>query len=75
MYHYRYDCMSAYYDYHIEKHPQQDLIDRNITWVKCEPFSISDCWIFRLNYKPENLPSYITYIGETFNFSDETQEK
>lgn len=71
MYHYRYDCIDAGINYHVKKHPQQDLIDRNMSWVKSEPFSIADCWIFRFDHKLDDAPPYMRYIGEGFRFSDE----
>lgn len=71
MYNYRYDLISADIDYHIKKHPQQDLIDRGYKWIKCEPFSIADCWIFRFDKELNNPPPYLARVSDNFRFSNE----
>ena len=71
MYHYRYDVISADIDYHISKHPQQDLKDRGYKWTKSEPFPIADCWIFRFEKELIDPPKYLTRISDAFSFSDE----
>ena len=71
MYNYRYDCMSAELEYNIEKHPQQDLIDRDLNYIKSEPFPIIDCWIFRFDHILDNPPPYLIRISDNFKFSDE----
>jgi len=71
MYHYRYDLIGADIDYNIKKHPQQDLMDRKLQWIKAEPFSIADCWIFRFKEVIENPPPYLIRINDDFKFSDE----
>lgn len=73
MYNYRYDLYEADVDYKINKHPQQDLIDRGFTWIKSEPFSIADCWIFRFEKPIENPPPYLVRIRDDFKFSDERE--
>ena len=47
------------------------LEDRGYKWVKSEPFSIADCWIFRFQNKLENPPKYLQRISDDFKFSDE----
>ena len=75
MYNYRYDLIGAYIDYHIHKHPQDDLNDKGLKWIKCEPFSIADCWIFRFDKPIESCPPYLTRISDNFKFSDERSIK
>jgi hypothetical protein len=71
MVHYRYDMIGAYVDHHIKKHPEQDMIDRGFNWIKCEPFSIADCWIFRFDSELNNSPDYLVRISDDFKFSGE----
>ena len=71
MYHYRYSILEADLDYNIKKHPQQDLLDRGLNYIKSEPFSIADCWIFRFNHILDNPPPYLIRISDDFKFSDE----
>lgn len=71
MFNYRYDLISADLDYKIHKHPQQDLLDRNLQWIKCEPCSVADCWFFRFNTAIENPPPYLTRISDNWRFADE----
>lgn len=71
MFHYRYDVIGADLDYNIHKYPQQDLEDRGYKWIKSEPFSIADCWIFRFQNELKNPPKYLQRISDDFKFSDE----
>ena len=73
MYNYRYELYNADIDYKINKHPQQDLIDRGLIWIKSEPFSIADCWIFRFEKPINNPPPYLVRINDNVKFSDEKE--
>lgn len=38
MYHYCYDVIGANMNYHINKHPQEDLVNKGFKWTKVSLF-------------------------------------
>lgn len=47
----------------IKKHPQEFINDLGITYKKCEPMPIGDCWLFfDCENIPNVLPSFIEII-------------
>lgn len=68
---YRYDLISASVDYSIDVHPQVDMKRLGFKVVKSEPVPIADCWWFRAENIPDNLPGYLHEMSDDFRFSDE----
>lgn len=68
---YCYDVISADLDYKVHKHPQQDMRDLGFIIKKSEPCQLADCWWFRVEKEPDNIPGYITEMSHGFKFSDE----
>jgi len=47
----------------IKKHPQEFINDLGITYKKCEPMPIGDCWLFfDCENIPNELPSFIEIL-------------
>ena len=45
----------------IHKHPQLDMGDLGIGWIRAIPESIGDCWIILTDYQGD-LPDYISEV-------------
>lgn len=66
LYKYRYDIWGAHTDSNVNVHPQVDMENLGIRYVKAEPCALADCW-FVYTEEPldiDNLPGYIYFIGE-----------
>ena len=70
---YNYDVIGADIDFHVAKHPIQDIKDLGFHIIKAEAFPIVDCWIFRVDNENEvvNIPAYIRPVSDNFKFTGE----
>lgn len=57
----------------IHDHPQAQMKKLGITVTKSEPVSVADCWWFRADLRPQQmpLPEYLDFLPDSFRFSDE----
>lgn len=68
--HFRYDMISAYYD-GVDEHPQTKMEKLGFHWIKSEAVPIADCWWFRCDKYPDEIPTYIKIMDNNFKFSEE----
>lgn len=67
---YRYDVIGASCDYGVKEFPQAQMRKLGFHVIKSEQVTIADCWFFRVDNDIENIPGYLTELGD-LKFSDE----
>lgn len=70
MMNYRYDLIGASL-LGVEEHPQTQMRKLGYKIIKSEPFTISDCWVFRVSNEIKDIPTYLTLVRSDFKFTDE----
>lgn len=68
--HFRYDLWGAD-NAGVHEHPQAQMKKLGFHYVKCEPVPIADCWWFRCDEYPDEIPEYIDIMNDDFRFSEE----
>lgn len=64
---FRYDMIGAYHYNNIKTHPQEDMNRLGFHLVESKPLPICDCWWFKCDKYPKDIPDYIDEIGEFKN--------
>lgn len=73
MKHYHYYVLTAD-DCGVKVHPQVQMKNLGCEVIDCEPFSIGDCWVFRVKNELHDIPEYLTELSDEFLFSWERRD-